>query len=141
MAQFVTCPTIEPPYVYSSSHMIPRWKLTPAVFPPGSPGAQIRYPPTMYRLPNRAKAQVPVGSQPRQNDGCYDHLQDLLVHSLVLGEAHLWNPYTPCRHELEVGQTNNELFLLIVCIHRHRLPGGVVCSLCALSAPVAVFTS
>jgi hypothetical protein len=83
---------------------------------------------TGYRTELRVK--VPIGPQPRQNDG-YDHLQDLLVHSLVLGEAHLWNPYTPCRHELEVGQSNNELFLLIVCIHRHRLPGGVACSLCA----------
>jgi hypothetical protein len=89
----------------------------------------------MYRLPNRAKAKVPVGSQPRQNDGCYDHLQDLFSSQprVVLGAAHLWNPYTPCRHELEVRQTNNELLLLIVYIHRHRhrLPGGVVCWLCA----------
>jgi hypothetical protein len=57
---------------------------------------------TELRLPFRY-LKPPVGSQPRQNDGHdYDHLQDLLVHSLVLGEAHLWNPYTPCRHELEV---------------------------------------
>jgi hypothetical protein len=41
MANLSLATTIEAPYVYSSSHMIPRWKLTPAVFPPGSQGAQI----------------------------------------------------------------------------------------------------